>query len=51
MNKKYKLKLAEGLEESEREDEEENENQNHKKVVSFVFKNDIVKQKNSEIKK
>jgi len=26
MNKKYRLKVAEGLEESEREDEDENEN-------------------------
>jgi len=26
MKKKYKLKVADGLEESEREDEEENEN-------------------------
>ena len=51
MNKKYKLKVAEGLEESEREDEDENENQMVKKVVSFVFKNDTRKDKESELKK
>lgn len=51
MNKKYRLKVAEGLEEIEREDEDENENQMVKKVVSFVFKNDIKKDKESELKK
>jgi len=47
MSKKFRFKLEEGLEESEREDEDENENQMVKKVVSFVFKNDNKKDKES----
>lgn len=51
MNKKYKIKVAEGLEESENENEEENENFFSKKVVSFVFKNDTKKDHGSDPKK